>query len=48
MQDQEFQRVVKEKNVFKLMAHPEFSRLLQDPEVRSALEGMHKKFEKPA
>ena len=46
MQNQEFKKAVEEKNVFKLMANQEFSDLFKDPEVRFALEGMHKKFGK--
>ena len=48
MQDQKFQRAVKEKNFFKLTANQEFAELLKDPEVSSALEEVRKKFEKHA
>lgn len=46
MGDSEFKRAVQEKNVFKLMANHDFGKLLHDPEVRAALEGMRTKFEK--
>ena len=48
MRNPEFQQGVKEKNVFKLMANPEFSEILKDPEIKSALEGMRNKFDRPS
>lgn len=46
IKNEEFKRAVQEKNVFKLMANQEFVKLLSDPEIRSALEGMNQKFNK--
>lgn len=48
MANQEFKKAVQEKNVFKLMTNPEFTELLKDPEIRAALEGLHRKFDPPS
>ena len=46
MKNDGFKQAVQEKNVFKLIANPEFNELLRDPEVRVVLEGMGKKYGK--
>ncbi len=48
MKDQEFEKAVKEKNMLKLMSHPEFLSVMKDSELRTALEQMQKKFKKPS
>jgi len=44
MKNEEFKRAVQEKNMFKLMANQEFTKLLNDPEIQSALQGIQQKF----
>ena len=44
MKDKDFEKAVKEKNIFKLMAHEEFSKILKDPDLVGSLEKMRRKF----
>jgi len=44
MKNEECKRAVQEKNMFKLMASQEFTKLLNDPEIQSALQGIQQKF----
>ena len=46
MKNEEFKHAVQEKNMSKLVANKEFTEIMSDPEVRSVLEGMQKKFGK--
>jgi hypothetical protein len=44
MKDEDFKKTIQEKNMFKLMSNQKFAVLLKDPEIRSALELMAKKY----
>ena len=46
MKDKEFKREVEQKNLFRLTANPKFTQLLQDPEMRIALEELARKFKR--
>lgn len=48
LRNEEFKRAVQEKDFSKLTTNAEFRELLEDPEIRSALEAMHSKFDRPA
>ncbi len=41
--DEEFNKAIKEKNVFKILSHPEFQKLTQDPEFKQLMAEFKKK-----
>ena len=47
MNDAAFKKAVEEKNMFKLMAHQEFTALMRDPEVRETLTVLSRNLKKP-